>query len=317
MVDRRRGGGGGEKKRKKNNNTQQQHQLERFAMATFAEVEVDPSELIDGFSAEEVFSNPSCLGITFDDLIALPGAIDFGVQEVDLSAKITRRHKLNVPLASTPMDTVTEHDMAIGMALHGGIGFIHCRCTVEEQVAMVLKVKNYENGFILEPAVLSPSHTISDLDEVRDRRKISGVPITVDGKMGSKLVGLVSNRDTDFVEDRNILLSEYMTPVEELVTGVYPISIADANEILKVFDLDNLYLTSNSQVSSPATSFVFYFFLSSGQQKRVPPHRGQRRQLASLDDADRLEEEPRLPKLIQRRKWQTTGRCGHQSRSLR
>jgi IMP dehydrogenase len=139
------------------------------------------------------------------------------------------------------MDTVTEHDMAIGMALHGGVGFIHSNCTIEDQVAMVLKVKNYENGFILEPAVLSPNHKIADLDTLRNTRKIGGVPVTVDGKMGSRLVGLVSNRDTDFIKDRTKLLSEVMTPLDKLVTGCYPISIADANDILKVISKDFIF----------------------------------------------------------------------------
>jgi IMP dehydrogenase len=197
-------------------------------------VDIDPAELVNGYSAADVFASKDCVGITFDDLIVLPGAIDFGVHEVDLTSHITRNYKLNAPLSSTPMDTVTEHAMALGMALHGGIGFIHANLTIEEQVAMVEKVKNYENGFILEPAVLSPDNTIHDLDILRDAKKISGVPVTVDGKMGSRLVGLVSNRDTDFIENRSIKLSEVMTPLDQLVVGKYPITIQEANKILKV-----------------------------------------------------------------------------------
>ena len=202
-------------------------------MASFEGVELTADELVNGFSAKEIFSSNDCLGITFDDLIVLPGAIDFAVHEVDLSSQVTRNFKLNYPLCSTPMDTVTEHEMALGMALNGGIGFIHCNCSIEDQVAMIEKVKNYENGFILEPAVLSPNHTITDLDALRDRKKISGVPLTVDGRMGSKLVGLVSNCDTDFIEDRTKKLSEVMTPLDDLVVGMYPITIDEANRILK------------------------------------------------------------------------------------
>jgi IMP dehydrogenase len=197
-------------------------------------IELDPSELVNGFSANEIFSSKDCLGITFDDLIVLPGSIDFGVHEVDLSTKVTRNFKLNYPLCSTPMDTVTEHEMALGMALNGGIGFIHCNCTIEDQTAMVEKVKNYENGFILEPAVMSPTDIVRDLDAMRERKKISGVPLTVDGKMGSKLVGLVSNCDTDFIEDRTKQLSDVMIPLCDLVVGKYPITIDEANRILKV-----------------------------------------------------------------------------------
>ena len=198
------------------------------------DVEINEDELVDGYSAHDIFSSSECVGITFDDLISLPGFINFGVGEVDLTTSITRNYKLNTPLCSTPMDTVTEHEMAIGMALHGGIGFIHSNCTTAQQVSMITKVKLYENGFINEPAVLSPNHQISDLDLIRNSRKINGVPLTIDGKMGSKLVGLVSNRDTDFIQDRTKKLSEIMTPFDKLITGTYPISIADANNILKV-----------------------------------------------------------------------------------
>lgn len=205
-----------------------------YAELDYRTVELDESTLVNGYSAAQIFSGSDCQGITFDDLISLPGSIDFGVAEVDLTSKVTRNITVNNPLCSTPMDTVTEHEMAIGMALNGGCGFIHCNCTIEEQVAMVTKVKNYENGFILEPAVMSPNDIISDLDIVRDSRKISGVPVTIDGKMGSRLVGIVSNRDTDFIENRSIKLSEVMTPLDQVVTGLYPTSIEEANKILKV-----------------------------------------------------------------------------------
>lgn len=203
-------------------------------MAEFANVVVTPEELQDGFSAEEIFCNPECQGITFDDLISLPGSIDFNVGEVELETRVTRNFKISHPLCSTPMASVTEHEMAIGMALHGCIGFIHCDCSAEEQISMVEKVKNFENGFILDPVVLSPDDIIMDLDALRHDRKISGVPVTIDGRMGSKLVGLISNRDTDFIEDRTKKVAELMTPIEKLVTGRHPISIVEANNILKV-----------------------------------------------------------------------------------
>lgn len=196
-------------------------------------VEIFETELMDGYSAQEIFNNSECQGITFDDLISLPAAIDFNVGDVDLTTRISRNYSLHYPLCSTPMDTVTESEMATFMALNGGIGFIHSNCTVDEQVAMIKKVKFYENGFILEPAVLSPNDIVSDLDYLRNSKKISGVPVTIDGKIGSKLVGLISNRDTDFLEDRSKRISDLMTPVEKLVTGLYPLSIEEANELLK------------------------------------------------------------------------------------
>ncbi|OYX41106.1 hypothetical protein B7Y94_05575, partial [Candidatus Saccharibacteria bacterium 32-49-12] len=166
-----------------------------------------------GFLAQDIFSNSECLGITFDDLITLPGEIDFSVEDCDLRSKLTRNIQLNFPLCSSPMDTVTEVSMAIGMALNGGIGIIHANCDVDTQVAMVEKVKMYENGFILNPAVLSPQDIVSDLDILRKERKISGVPVTEDGRMGSRLVGLISNRDTDFISDRTKSIAELMTPI--------------------------------------------------------------------------------------------------------
>jgi IMP dehydrogenase len=159
------------------------------------------------------------------------------------------------------MDTVTEHEMAIGMALHGGIGFIHCNCSIEDQVSMIKKVKHFENGFILEPAVMSPDHLVSDLDELQACKRISGVPITVDGKMGSKLVGLVSNRDTDFLADRSVKLSTVMTPIEKLHVGHYPITISEANQILKVsYCLRQIQQTPASELCFPSSLFFLYFY---------------------------------------------------------
>ena len=122
-----------------------------------------------------------CAGITFDDLIVLPGEITFGVEEVDLTSRLSRNIRLNYPLCSSPMDSVTEIDMAVGMALNGGIGIIHSNCTVEDQVLMVKKVKMYENGFIMNPAVLAPYNTIEELDVLREEKSIKGVPVSIDG----------------------------------------------------------------------------------------------------------------------------------------
>eukprot|EP00953_Heterococcus_sp_UTEX-ZZ885_P014438 8167-Heterococcus_DN1.PRE.2 len=153
--------------------------------------------------------------------------------QVDLSTRLTRNIKLAFPFASSPMDTVTESKMAIAMALQGCIGIIHCNCTAERQVELVSKVKSYENGFIDEPAVMSPVCLVSALDRLKAERNITGVPITEDGKMGSKLVGLITKRDTDLVEDRSASLSTYMTPVEKLVVGTEGISLDKAQALLK------------------------------------------------------------------------------------
>lgn len=115
------------------------------------------------------------------------------------------------------MDTVTEHSMAIGMALQGALGIIHYNMTVEEQANEVRLVKKYKNGFITDPACLSPDNTIADVDSLKERLGFSGIPITVTGKIGSKLLGIVTNRDVDYIEDRTTKLRDVMTT--DLFTG--------------------------------------------------------------------------------------------------
>jgi IMP dehydrogenase len=183
----------------------------------------------DGFPAEDLFCSDH--GLTYNDFIILPGYIDFAPDDVDLEANLTRNIILKRPITSSPMDTVTEYRMAIGMALLGGIGFIHYNNTIEEQAEHVKKVKRFENGFITDPLVLSPDNTIADIDEIKAKYGFSGIPITEDGKLYSKLVGVVTNRDVDFETDRTKKLREVMTT--ELMTARKGISLTQANEILK------------------------------------------------------------------------------------
>lgn len=129
------------------------------------------------------------------------------------------------------MDTVTEDKMAILMALHGGIGVCHYNCTIEEQAEMVSKVKKYRNGFITAPLVLSPDNTVGDALDVKLTQGFSGIPITVDGKLGSKLLGIVSRRDVDLVEDKTTKLKDVMST--ELVTAKEGVSLEEANAIVK------------------------------------------------------------------------------------
>lgn len=163
----------------------------------------------------------------------MPGHISFGLNDVDISTKLTKKIPLKVPFVSSPMDTVTEHKMAISMALQGGIGIIHSNFTVDDQAAEVRKVKRFKNGFITDPICLSPDSTVGDVMALKERHGYSGIPITESGEMGGKLVGIVSNRDITFVDDRAVKLKEIMTPREKLSVAKQGVELREANEILK------------------------------------------------------------------------------------
>ena len=163
----------------------------------------------------------------------MPGHIGFGLGEVDTSSKLTKNITLQTPLVSSPMDTVTEHNMAIMMALQGGIGIIHSNLTPEMQAAEVHLVKKYKNGFINDPICLSPDDTAEDVFRMKAKKGFSSFPITEDGKIGGRLVGIISNRDTSFIEDSTAKISTFMTPRENLVVAKEGISLLEANDILK------------------------------------------------------------------------------------
>ena len=183
----------------------------------------------DGETAGVLFERGD--GLTYNDFIVLPGHIDFAATEVELSTYITRRIALKNPICSSPMDTVTESRMAIGMALLGGIGIIHYNNTPEDQIDEVRKVKRFENGFITDPVVLGPKNTIADVDTIHEQQGFSGIPITEDGTLQGKLQGIVTNRDIDFEPDRGRLLEEVM--VTDLVTAPEGVTLNEANNILR------------------------------------------------------------------------------------
>jgi len=186
----------------------------------------------DGFSAHEIFNKESNEGYTYDDLILLPGHIDFATSDVSLTSKFSRNISFKTPFVSSPMDTVTEHKMAIHMALQGGLGVIHSNMLPEAQAKEVARVKRYENGKITDPKVLGPEATINEVDYIKHKYGFSGVPITRDGKLRGKLIGIVTNRDIGFVEDRSTTVTEVMTPVEDLITANSDLSLQEANEVL-------------------------------------------------------------------------------------
>ncbi|HUT36832.1 MAG TPA: IMP dehydrogenase [Planctomycetota bacterium] len=184
---------------------------------------------LDGYDAESLFEKYG--GLTYDDINLFPGHVSFGLDDVDLSCNLTRHIRLQIPIVSSPMDTVTESGMAIGLALLGGIGIVHYSNSVEDQSRHVRRVKRFENGFITDPEVLSPGDRIADVDRIKKEHGYSGIPITEDGTLNTKLVGIVTNRDIDFEPDRSKLLREVMTT--NLVTARKGITLLEANRILR------------------------------------------------------------------------------------
>ena len=186
------------------------------------------------FTASQIFvKNPACVAYTYDDVIVMPGHINFGLDEVDISTQLTKKISLKVPFVSSPMDTVTEHRMAISMALQGGIGIIHSNFSIEDQASEVRKVKRFKNGFISDPICLSPDDSVGDVIDLKAKYGYSGIPITDTGMMGGKLMGIVSNRDITFLDDHSMKLKDIMTPRDKLSVAKQGVALSEANQILK------------------------------------------------------------------------------------
>ena len=166
-------------------------------------------------------------GITFDDVLLVPAYSQVIPNQVDLTTWLTKTIKLNIPMMSAGMDTVTEHRMAIAMARQGGIGIIHKNMSIEAQAEEVDKVKRSENGVITDPFSLSPEHTLADADALMAKFRISGVPITE----GRKLVGIITNRDLKFETDFTKKIKESMTS-EGLITAPEGTTLEEAKKIL-------------------------------------------------------------------------------------
>ena len=165
--------------------------------------------------------------ITFDDVLLVPAYSNVVPNQVDVSTNLTKKIRLNIPMMSAGMDTVTEERMAIAMARQGGIGIIHKNMSIQEQAEQVDRVKRSENGVITDPFFLSPDHTLADAEDLMRKFRISGVPITV----GKKLVGIITNRDLKFETDYTRKISEVMTS-ENLVTAKAGTTLEEAKKIL-------------------------------------------------------------------------------------
>ncbi|WP_301859629.1 IMP dehydrogenase [uncultured Megasphaera sp.] len=176
-------------------------------------------------------------GLTFDDVLLVPAKSDVLPAQVDVSTNLTKDIKLNIPIMSSGMDTVTEAPMAIAIAREGGIGVIHKNMSIAAQAREVDKVKRSEHGIIIDPIFLHPDNLLADANELMGKYRISGVPIVVDGK----LVGIITNRDMRFEEDMSRRIGDIMTK-ENLVTAPVGTSLADAKNLLRKHRIEKLPL---------------------------------------------------------------------------
>ena len=174
-------------------------------------------------------------GLTFDDVLLIPQESAVLPREVDVSTQLTKTIKLNIPLMSAGMDTVTDSRMAIAIAREGGIGVIHKNMSIEIQALEVDRVKRSEHGVITDPIYLSPEHTIKDALAIMERYHISGVPITVNGK----LVGILTNRDLRFEKDFTKKIFMVMTK-DRLITAPVGTTLEEAKDILQHYKIEKL-----------------------------------------------------------------------------
>lgn len=174
--------------------------------------------------------------LTYDDVLLVPAYSEVLPRETDTSTFLTPSIRLNIPLISAAMDTVTEADLAIGMALEGGLGFIHKNMTIEEQAAQVRKVKRSQSGLILDPVTLSINSTVRDAEQIMREFRIGGIPV-VDGN--GKLLGIITNRDLRFQKDMNVAVETIMTR-DNLVTAPEGITLEKAEGILQKYKIEKL-----------------------------------------------------------------------------
>ncbi|MBU5268170.1 IMP dehydrogenase [Virgibacillus proomii] len=185
-------------------------------------------------------------GLTFDDVLLVPDKSEVLPKDVDVSTQLTKNIKLNTPLLSAGMDTVTEASMAIAMARQGGIGIIHKNMSIEEQAEQVDRVKRSESGVITNPFFLTPEHQVYDAEHLMGKFRISGVPI-VNNIEEKKLVGILTNRDLRFIQDYSISISDVMTS-ENLVTAPVGTTLEEAEKILQQYKIEKLPLVNENGI---------------------------------------------------------------------
>lgn len=185
-------------------------------------------------------------GLTFDDVLLVPAKSEVLPRDVDLSVSLTPTLKLNIPIISAGMDTVTEAQLAISMARQGGMGIIHKNMSIEQQAEQVDKVKRSERGVITNPFFLTPDHQVYDAEHLMGKYRISGVPV-VNNEDEQKLVGIITNRDMRFIQDFSIKISEVMTK-DNLVTAAVGTTLKDAESILQKHKIEKLPLVDDEGV---------------------------------------------------------------------
>ncbi|OMP66781.1 IMP dehydrogenase [Domibacillus epiphyticus] len=185
-------------------------------------------------------------GLTFDDVLLVPAKSEVLPKDVSLKVELTPSLKLNIPMISAGMDTVTEADMAIAMARQGGLGIIHKNMSIEQQAEQVDKVKRSESGVISDPFFLTPEHQVFDAEHLMGKYRISGVPI-VNNQEEQKLVGILTNRDLRFIQDYSILITDVMTK-DDLVTAPVGTTLEEAEQILQKHKIEKLPLIDDQGV---------------------------------------------------------------------
>ncbi len=191
---------------------------------------------------EELGDKIAAMGLTFDDVLVQPGYSEVVPSEVDVRTRLTRRIAMNIPMLSSPMDTVTEHQMAIALAQEGGLGVIHKNMSIEAQTEEVDKVKRSANGIITDPVTLPPDASVAEARDAMSQSNVSGVPIT---EASGRLVGILTRRDLRFLERNDLPIGEVMTR-ENLVTATGTVTLAEAEKILMAKKVEKLLLVDEN-----------------------------------------------------------------------